>query len=85
MLMDLLREIGQSKAFSKSQLSKKLNISETMVEDLLGQLIRMGYLTEDLGSPSCETYCGRCPYAKSCNINPVKVYNISEKGKSLLN
>ena len=84
MLKDLLKEIGDSKVFSKSGLAENLNTSEAMIDDMISQLVRMGYLTEDLGSPTCETACGRCPYAKSCNINPIKMYQVSEKGKILL-
>lgn len=85
MLKSLLKEIASSKVFSKSNLAKSLNISEAMMEDLISQLIRMGYIIEDLGSPTCETSCGRCPYARSCNVNPVKMYHLSEKGKVYLN
>lgn len=85
MLKDLLKEIGESSAFSKLNLAKSLSVSEAMIDDLLSQLLRMGYLIEDLGSPSCETFCGSCPYAKACKVNPVKMYQLSEKGKSFLN
>ncbi len=51
-----------------------------MVEDLINQLIRMNYLNEDKGSPTCETTCGSCAYAKNCNTTPVKIYKVTEKG-----
>ena len=84
MLKDVLREINNSNGFSKSIIGKKLNISEGMVEDLINQLIRMNYLNEDKGSPTCETTCGSCAYAKNCNTTPVKIYKVTEKGKLLL-
>lgn len=84
MLKELLREIGLAKAFSISLLAKNLNITEAMVEDMIEQLIRMGYLIEDLGSPSCATACGSCAFARSCNFNPVNFYQLSDKGKKLI-
>lgn len=81
MLKNLLKEIGSANAFSKSSLAKKMDISEAMIGDLISQLVRMGYIVEDLGSPTCATFCGRCPYTKSCNVNPVKMYHLSEKGR----
>lgn len=84
MLKDVLKEISKLSGFSKSTISKNLNIPIEMVDDLINQLIRMGYLDEVLGSPSCETSCGSCPYARSCNTTPVKMYKITHKGNQLL-
>ena len=84
MLKNILKEIGDSRVFSKSKLAQDLDISEAMIDDMISQLIRMGYLAEDLGSPTCQTVCGSCPYARSCNINPIKMYYLSEKGKNYL-
>jgi len=83
-LEDVLREIDQHHGFSKSQISKSLDISEGMLNDLINQLIRMDYLNEIESSIDCDTPCTSCPYAKSCNIVPVKMYQVSHKGKNLL-
>lgn len=84
MLKDVLREISTASIFSISKIGTTLNISEDMVNELVGQLVRMGYLIEDLGSPSCETKCSGCSIS-SCNTIPLKIYSVSTKGKSLLN
>ena len=55
-----------------------------MVNELVHQLVRMGYLIEDMGSPTCETKCSGC-FVSSCNTIPIKMYSVSTKGKSLLN
>lgn len=83
MLKDVLKEISKSNIFSKSTISKNLNISELMVEELVNQLIRMGYLEEDLGSPTCESKCSGC-HITSCNLIPIKMFSVTEKGKILL-
>ncbi|MEW8974388.1 MAG: FeoC-like transcriptional regulator [Tissierellaceae bacterium] len=84
MLKDVLKEINNSSGFSKSSIGKTLNISEDMVEDLIAELVRMGYLDEDKGSPTCSTACSSCPYTKNCNTIPIKIYKISKKGEKLL-
>lgn len=83
MLKDILKEISNASIFSVPNISKSLNISEDMVNELVGQLVRMGYLIEDMGSPTCETKCSGC-FVSSCNTIPLKMYSVSTKGKSLL-
>lgn len=84
MLKYVLKEIDRAKMFSKSSIGKHLNISEDMVEDLVNQLIKMGYVIEDLGSPTCEHKCSGCSIS-SCNTIPIKMYGVTDKGKKLLN
>ncbi len=83
MLKNVLKEINESKVFSKSSIGKNLNISESMVNELVNQLIRMGYLSEDLGSPTCQAKCSGCAIS-NCNAIPIKMISITEKGKRVL-
>lgn len=48
MLKELLVVIKESSYISKSNISKKLNISEELIEEGFEQLIRMGYIKEDV-------------------------------------
>lgn len=84
MLKDILDLINETNLYSNTFISKKLNITKEMANDMVENLIRMGYLIEDLGSPTCETTCGNCAYARTCNTTPVKTFTISSKGKKLL-
>lgn len=84
MLKDVLKEINNASVFSITNIGHALNISEDMVNELVHQLVRMGYLIEDMGSPTCETKCSGC-FVSSCNTIPIKMYSVSTKGKSLLN
>lgn len=83
MLKDILKSMDESGALLKSRVSRELNITEDMLEDLINQLVRMNYLKEDLGSPTCKTKCSSCPLS-SCDITPVKMYQITDKGRNLL-
>lgn len=83
MLKNVLKEISEARVFSKALIGKNLNISEGMVDDIVNQLIRMGYVIEDLGSPTCESKCSGCSIS-SCKTIPIKMLSISEKGNRLL-
>lgn len=84
MLKELLAEIKDADYISKSNISKKLKISEELVEDGFEQLTRMGYIKEESNSASCDVECSGCFYVKSCNQLPIKTFMITEKGERLL-
>ena len=83
MLKDVLREISQAKILSTSTIAQDLDLSEAMVEGAIEQLSRMGYVHEDMGSPTCETQCSGCSMS-SCNSIPLKTLSITDKGSKLL-
>lgn len=83
MLKKVLKEVYDSKLFSRSAIARDLNISESMVDELVSQLIRMGYISEDLGSPTCQSKCSGCSIS-SCNTIPIKMLSVTDKGKNLL-
>ncbi len=84
MLKKVLYEINNSRIYSKALIGKELDMTEEMVEALVDQLIRMGYIDEDLGSPTCESKCSGCSIS-SCKTIPIKMLSITEKGRKLLN
>ncbi len=84
MLKDLLSAINDSDYISRSNISERLKISEELVEEGFEQLIRMGYIKEDVRGVKCDIGCGGCPYAKSCDKVPIKTIKITEKGERLL-
>ncbi len=84
MLKELLVEIKDADYISRSNISKKLKISEELVEDGFEQLTRMGYIKEDSSGINCDVGCSICPYSKSCNELPIKTIMITEKGERLL-
>lgn len=83
MLKGILKEISVAKIFSIPNIAKNLNTSEALVEEGIDQLSRMGYLIEDMGSPTCETKCSGCMISH-CNTIPLKTLSITEKGEKLL-
>ncbi len=84
MLRELLMEIQNSNYISKANMAVKFNKPVELIEDGFEQLIRMGYISEDHNLNNCNSYCGNCPYSKSCNKMPVKTIKITEKGERYL-
>lgn len=83
MLKDVLKEISTSRVLDISSFAKNLNITEGLVQELIDQLERMGYVEEDMGSYTCETKCSSCKVS-NCNTTPLKTLSITDKGEKLL-
>lgn len=84
MLKELLAAIKDSDYISKSNISERLKISEELIEEGFDQLIRMGYIKEDVRGVKCDIGCVSCPYAKACDKIPIKTILITKKGEKLL-
>ncbi|KNF07228.1 FeoC like transcriptional regulator [Gottschalkia purinilytica] len=83
MLVDTLREISNMSAFSKKALASKMNTSEDVIEQVLEQLKRMKYISEENNEASCSSGCKSCH--TTCSPNPINTLTITEKGRKLLN
>lgn len=84
MLEDILKIINRDGYISRSMIAKELSISPEMVNEGIEQLLRMGYIIEEKAGEDCATLCTNCPFAKNCNKEIVKSFEISSKGSSLL-
>ncbi len=84
MLKEVLRIIYEKRMYSASYIAKELNISEDMANMAKGQLVDRGYLLEEEAA-TCSSGCGSCPMGKSCSQTPLLTYQITDKGKNILN
>ena len=84
MFEEILREFDENIGFSKENLAKKLNTSESLIEDSINHLIRLGYINKSESLSNCQVSCGSCPYSKACGKDLVTFYNISSKGRKYL-
>lgn len=84
MLKNVLKEIKESRILDTSNIAKSLNITEKLVEELISQLQRMGYVVEDMGSYTCESKCSSCSVS-NCTTIPLKTLSVTNKGEKLLN
>ena len=79
MLRKLITAIAEGQARSLGELAKQLGVSVGLVEQMLEDLVRQGYLR--LTSMECASGCAGCPSATTCNLTqPVKTWVLTEKG-----
>lgn len=83
MLTQVLEEIYNAKVFSKVKIASNLNITESSLDQMIEQLVQMGYIKEEMGSPTCETKCIGCSI--SCHVTPIKMLSITQKGLRKIN
>jgi len=81
MLKRLLSLLGQGGVHSYADLARQLDVSEELLEQMLQDLTRMGYLRPV--ADGCETQCAGCPLAKACTIgSPTRVWTLTEKAQN---
>ena len=84
MLMKVLACIANSKGMSIKGIADKVGISKELVEQMIDNLIQMGYIKR-VGL-SCDTSkCKGCANSSSCGstgFNSLTVMELTEKGKN---
>ncbi|MFA5448478.1 MAG: FeoC-like transcriptional regulator [Sphaerochaeta sp.] len=84
MLKEVLARIQSDGFLSKALLARELSVTEPMIEDAIGQLIRMGYMQEEESGADCITSCTGCAFATMCHKKLVTMYQLTQRGKKLL-
>lgn len=85
-LLQALKEIDSMCTYSKSHLAQRLDTSREVVDHLLSQLERMGYIKEENIN---ITKCSSCPkFNNGCmatlSAKPINTLCITEKGEKLI-
>ena len=81
MLERLLSLVRQGGVHSYADLARQLDVSEELLEQMLEDLARMGYLRSV--ADGCEAHCAGCPMTEPCAIGgPTRVWTLTEKGES---
>jgi hypothetical protein len=76
LLAKLLARIAQGGAFTVQSLAREFGVSKELMEAMLADLDRAGYLK---AAPGCEgKKCGGCHSVPSCQ-SPAKVWLLTEK------
>ncbi len=70
------------------EIEEELKMEHSALVGMLEHMVKLGYLSRETPSPSCErndaSICARCPLKKICvRINAV-IYTITPKGMNLL-
>ncbi|MDH4137534.1 MAG: FeoC-like transcriptional regulator [Anaerolineae bacterium] len=76
MLERLLSLLGQGGVHSYADLARQLDVSEELLEQMLQDLARMGYLRPVANG--CEAHCAGCTLAETCAIGgPTRVWTLT--------
>jgi len=79
MLRELIGVIAEGQLHSQTELARRLGVSEGLVERMLEDLARMGYLEPIAG---CADQCVACPLAKMCIVgHPRRAWVLRDKGR----
>lgn len=78
MLETLLKLVAEGGVHSFQELMQRLSISQPMLEAMLEDLARLGYLRTV--SEGCEGHCAGCPIG-SCSVSgPGRLWSLTDKG-----
>ena len=79
MLDNLLRILREGSAYTYGDLAVRLGVSEVMIEDMLENLARLGYLRPM--AQACESHCASCHMSGACAVGaPGRIWVLTEKG-----
>lgn len=81
MLRNMLAIIKRDGYISRTSLAEELKVQESMVDEGIDQLLRMGYLIKEETGENCSVTCAKCPFAKTCHKDILTTYVMAtEKG-----
>ena len=81
-MQKLLELVAEGGVHSYTELARQLGVSEGLLEQMIEDLARMGYLQPVAGD--CHSKCAGCSLAETCAIGgPTRVWTLTEKGQLL--
>ncbi|MFP4462158.1 MAG: FeoC-like transcriptional regulator [Thermotogota bacterium] len=82
MFKEIIQVISKSPYLSKKDIAKQLKIEENLIDQILMDLIRMGYLKKEV----CDSSCNACPVSNFCakTDTEIEYWEITEKGYQLI-
>jgi uncharacterized protein YuzB (UPF0349 family) len=78
MLEQLLKMVATGGIHSYAQLARDLNVSEALLEQMLEELERMGYLQRM--DATCDSHCDHCGESTTCSVHgPGQLWELTDK------
>ncbi len=82
MLHRLLQILAEGGAHSYAGLARAVGVGEELLQQMIEELARMGYLRAVGGS--CQAKCEDCPVAGVCAVGGLsRVWSLTEKGSQM--
>jgi len=83
MLHKLLHIIRSGSVHSLRQLAQRLDVSQALLESMIDELVRMGYLRPI--QADCGESCSSCPMSSSCGIGGSgRMWVLTEAGQRMV-
>lgn len=81
MLVELIRAINRRPMANLDQLSEELHVSQVLIENMVADLSKRGYLKS---YETCASACDHCSISSACegHAHP-KIWTLTEKGRDL--
>ena len=81
MLEELLKLLAVGGTHTPETLARTMGVSRDMVERMIADLARLGYLRAAEGG--CETTCAGCPSVNTCAVgSPQQIWTLTGKGRA---
>ncbi len=78
MLEQLLQLVAQGGVHSYQDLTKRLSVSQPLLETMLEDLARLGYLRAV--HAGCDGHCAGCPIGGCSIAGPSQLWTLTDKG-----
>ncbi len=78
MLETLLKLVAQGGIHSYEDLTKRLSVSHPLLEAMVEDLVRLGYLRSE--GDRCEGHCSSCSIGSCAITGPGRIWSLTEKG-----
>ncbi len=83
MLREILIAFGGEKILAASSLAHRVGVQEPLLLQMLGDLVRMGYLMENT---NCTSSCAGCGHAAACGLSKAQhMWLLTAKGQKFIN
>jgi len=80
-LEKLLKRLADGGAHTPESLARELGVSRDMLDRMLQDLARLGYLRDAGGA--CESKCAGCPSAAACAVGtPQRIWTLTDKARA---
>mgnify|MGYP005833833967 CR=1 FL=1 len=88
MLQTLLRMLQEGRVYHYGELAQALGVSQEMLEEMLRELARLGYLRDVSGGAAgvhCDAGCGQCPMRGTCAVwVSGHIWALTDKGRQAI-
>lgn len=80
MLYKIIKMLADEHTYSIAEIADNLNISSDLMDSMLRDLARMGYIKDTSPAKTCTDGCNGCSVSPTCGVNST-TWELTEKSK----